>query len=105
MERVIASWREEGGEPDVGADLAGDLAESGFEVLEMSLHTDAVTPADRLWQWPRRYVEVGAARLVELGRRTAAESVALTAAFEQIEQLAHARMILPRVIEVIARRR
>lgn len=105
VERVIASWREEGGEPDVGADLAGYLAESGFEVLSTRLHTDAVAPSDPLWQWPRRYVEVGAARLVELGRMTAAESVALIDAFARIERLAHARMILPAVIEVIARRR
>ena len=105
VERVIASWREEGGEPDVGAELGGYLADAGFEILRTRLHADAVAPADPLWQWPRRYVEVGAARLVELGHMTATESTALIAAFARIEQLPHARMLLPPVIEVIARRR
>ena len=105
IERVIASWREEGGEPDVGAELTSHLVESGFEILMTRLHADAVSPADPLWQWPRRYVEVGAARLVELGRMTAAELTSLIAGFDRVERLAHARMLLPPVIEVIARRR
>ncbi len=104
VDRVMASWRAEGGDPDVGTELPRLLVDAGFRIESTRLHTDAVAPADPLWEWPRRYVDVGAERLVELGQMSAAEATALTAAFERTEALAHARMILPLVIEVIARR-
>jgi SAM-dependent methyltransferase len=104
VEAVMSSWEAEGGRPDVGGDLPEWLTLAGFRVESTRLMTDIVTPDDPLWQWPRRYVAVGAARLVELGKFSAAEAAELDAAIGAIEQRPQSRMVMPSVVEVIARR-
>jgi SAM-dependent methyltransferase len=104
VEQVIATWRAEGGEPDVGADLTSHLVAEGFEIESTRLHAAAIAPSDPLWGWPLAYVDTGAARLVELGRMTQAQADALGAGFARMAKQSHVRMVLPMVIEVIARR-
>ena len=104
VEHVIASWHAEGGEPDVGADLTSHLVAGGFRIESTRLHAEAVAPSDPLWAWPLAYIGTGADRLVELGRMTRAEADALAAAFARVARVEHARMVLPMVLEVIARR-
>lgn len=104
VDAVMSSWEAEGGRPDVGGDLPEWLTLAGFRVESTRLLTDIVPPGDPLWQWPRRYVAVNAARLVELGKFSAAEAAELDAAITAFEQRPHSRMVMPSVVEVIARR-
>ena len=101
--QVIESWRAEGGEPDVGRLLCGYLLEAGFRIESTQLHAEFIEPGDPFWRWPIAYVEVGAERLVELGRMTAAEACELRAAVRAAESRPETRMLTPPVIEVIAR--
>ena len=101
--RVMDSWRADGGEPDVGRDLPTYLIEQGFMLASTQLHTEAVAPEDPLWRWPAVFVETGWARLVALGRMTQAEADELLTAFASAARLPHARIILPSVLEVVAR--
>jgi SAM-dependent methyltransferase len=103
VEQVIASWRAEGGEPDVGRFLAGYLVEAGFRIESARVHTEFVEPADPFWGWPIAYVEVGSARFVELGLMTAAEARELVAAIRAAEARPETRMLTPPVLEMIAR--
>lgn len=102
---VMASWRAEGGEPDIGLDLPRWLAELDVEVLERNMITEAVTPGDFVWQWPKAFVGTGARRLAELGRMSAADADAVGRAFDAAERTPGAFVVTPPVIEVIARKR
>src|SRR5262245_59045051 len=56
---VVESWRESGGEPDIGLDLPGWLEELGFDLRSLTPIVDVVTPLSFTWQWPKAFVEVG----------------------------------------------
>ncbi len=103
VEQVIASWRADGGEPDVGRYLAAELLEAGFRVESTRLHIEILEPGDPLWRWPIAYVEVGAERFVELGLMTVPQARELTAAVRAAEARPETRMITPAVLELIAR--
>jgi len=101
--QVIASWRAEGGEPDIGRFLAGHLIEAGFRIESTRLHVEFIEPADPFWAWPIAYVEVGSQRFVELGLMTEPEARALIAAVRAAEARPETRMLTPPVLEMIAR--
>ena len=101
--QVIASWRAEGGEPDVGRVLIPHLRAAGFTIGHSRLIAEIVEPADPLWRWPIAYVEVGAERFVELGQMTRAEASELIAAVRAAEARPDTRMVTPTVLELIAR--
>lgn len=102
---VIASWREAGGEPNVGRDLPHWLAGEGFEIELTRPIVDVVTPADFMWQWPRAFVETGLDRLVQIGKLTRAQANDIWRDFLACEASPHVRMSNPTVLEIIARRR
>ena len=74
---VIQSWRDEGGEPNIGLNLPVWLSELGFKLKTLSPIIDVVTPANFVWRWPTAFVQVGLRRLVELGylKATRAEEI------------------------------
>lgn len=101
--RVMQSWRDGGGEPDVGRHLPAWLVASGFELLQTRLQVELLAPGDPLWRWIRAFVDVGSAREAELGHMTAIEVAALRLAMDAAEALPQTRMTTPIVLEVIAR--
>lgn len=103
VDQVIASWRAEGGEPDVGRFLTSYLLDEGFRVESTRLHVEFIEPADPFWKWPIAYVEVGSERFVELGLMTGGEARELIAAVRAAEARPETRMLTPPVLEVIAR--
>ncbi|MGH7741411.1 MAG: class I SAM-dependent methyltransferase [Candidatus Eiseniibacteriota bacterium] len=102
---VIASWRANGGEPDVGLDLPRWLGELGFEVKSLKLLADAARKHDRVWEWPEAFVESGLRRLVELGHVREDRAPAILEAYRSFAATPHAFQLTPTVIEIIARRR
>ncbi len=102
---VIASWRANGGEPDIGLDLPRWLGELGFEIRTLTPISEIARPKDYLWQWPRAFVDTGIARLVELGRIPESRANEMTRAFDETEAAPHAFQVTPTVIEIIAVRR
>jgi SAM-dependent methyltransferase len=105
VDLVIASWRADGGEPDVGRSIPGWLEESGFVVESVKPIVEVITPADYMWQWPKAFVEVGTERLRTLGAIDAARALRIREAFAQAEATPGARMVTPLVLETIARAR
>ena len=102
VEVVMRSWRDSGGEPDVGLDIPRWLEESGFEIRSLRPIIDVVHPADFIWQWPKAFVEVGLRRLVDLGHLSPERASAIAQAFATSESAPHTRMITPAVLEVVA---
>ncbi len=105
VDEVMASWREHGGEPDVGLELPLWLAEAGLELREMRPLVELARPGDFFWQWPNAFVEVGLQRLVDLGRVDRARADGMRRAFQDSQRVPGAFVITPTVIEVIAVKR
>ena len=103
VDRVIASWRRDGGEPDVGRSLPRWLTESGFEVISVAAIVEVLTPCDYMWLWPREFVRIGRARLLELGEIDEQQSETIWRDFVDAEAQPSARLITPTVLEIIAR--
>lgn len=104
VEAVKKSWRANGGEPDIALNLMAWLEEAGFEILSLTPIVDVLTPDDALWEWPKVFLETGAARLVELGHLSNERADAIVSAFHAAERAPHTRMITPGVLEIVARR-
>jgi SAM-dependent methyltransferase len=102
---VMASWRDNGGEPDIALSLPHWLEESGFEIRTLQPIVDVVQPGDLKWTWVRTFFEIGRQRLVDLGYMSAARAEVIWHAFTKIENTAGIRMITPGVLEIIAVRR
>lgn len=102
---VIDTWRATGGEPDVGLNLPTWLAARGFDVLEIHPIVDVISPTDAAWSWPASFFEVGLRRLVDIGAFTAERAAVVASAFSAHESAPDARMLLPVVGEVIARKK
>jgi len=99
---VMESWRESGGEPDIGLDLPRWLAEDGFETIGLQPIIEVVPPGSFVWQWPKAFVHVGLRRLVELLHLTPDRAEAIARAFAAREAEPHTLMATPAVLEIIA---
>jgi SAM-dependent methyltransferase len=102
---VVESWRGGGGEPDIALELPRWLEELGCELLETRPISELARPGGFLWEWPRAFLDVGMARLVELGRMDAARAAAMRAEIARAEAAPGAFMITPTVLEIVARKR
>ena len=102
---VMASWRENGGEPDIALELPRWLETLGFELLVTRPITEFARPRDFLWQWPKAFVGTGIQRLVDLGRVDADRARAMREAFEEAERTPGAFVLTPTILEIVARKR
>lgn len=105
VQAVTRSWRDSGGEPDVGIDLPVWLQELGFELRSLRPIIEVVPPSSVLWRWPREFIEVGLQRMVELSYLSGARAAEIWKAFEAAEAAPHTLMVTPAVLEIIAVRR
>lgn len=105
VDEVMASWREHGGEPDIGLELPRWLDALGFELRELRPLVEVARPHDFVWQWPNAFVEVGLQRLVDLGRVDRARADGVRRAFRDSQATPGAFQLTPTVLEVIATKR
>jgi hypothetical protein len=65
--KVMISWRNAGGEPDVVAKLLPLMADEGLRIISLKPLIFAARPTDFAWQWPASFAVSHSERLVELG--------------------------------------
>src|SRR5574337_1414929 len=99
---VMASWRAEGGEPDIGLDLPRWLDELGFVTTALRPIIDVIPASNFVWQWPAAFIRVGLSRLVELGHLTSDRARAIADALAEREAAPHTLMVTPALMEMIA---
>ena len=99
---VMRSWRDAGGEPDIGLDLLRWLPDEGFRVRRVRPITEIISPQSFLWQWPRAFVATGVDRLVELGYLSEEKGREVKDVFARAEERPEALMVTPGVVELIA---
>ena len=102
---VMETWREGGGEPDLGLQLPSWLDEGGFDVQELRPIVEAAAPAEPKWRWLAAFIESGRHRLESLGALTPAQSTALGEALAGLAADPRTRMFTPALLEIIAVRR
>ena len=102
---VIATWRDSGGEPNVGLEIPQWCASLGFEVRDTRPIMDVLAPHDAAWQWPRAFVESGLHRLTELGHFTPSRADEIWQAFLARESAPGTLMVTPAVLETVAVKR
>src|SRR5437763_284599 len=104
VQTVMRAWRAEGGEPDIGRPLVAWLEESGFRIESLRPFIDVITPSDFMFQWPKAFVASGTRRLVDLGELTAERAEAIRSEFAEQAAAPHARMVIPAVLEIVAKK-
>jgi hypothetical protein len=102
---VMASWRVDGGEPDIGLALPSWLGELGFTTTSLRPIIDVVPASNFVWQRPAGFIRVGLIRLLELGHLIPERSRAIADALAAREYAPHALMVTPALLEIIAVRR
>ncbi len=100
--KVAASWRAVGGEPDIGLELSPLLEKNGFVVRSAEPRIFCLRPSDPMWQWPSTFIDIGLARLQELGRIDQEFAEKMRAEFADAEANPNSLMITPLVLEIIA---
>ena len=104
VQLVMSSWRKSGGEPDIAIELLSWLPQEGFAIREVRPIVDVVGPRDFVWQWPSTFVDVGLARLTELGYLPAGRAEEIRQIFRRVESDPDTRMVTPGVLEIVATR-
>lgn len=102
---VMASWRDNGGEPNIALVLPRWIEELGFESPSTRPIVDVVKPGELSWTWLATFVDVGRRRLVDLGYMSSVRAESIWQAFLAFQNTPGARMITPGVLEVVAKRR
>ena len=102
--RVMASWRETGGEPDVAPAVVGALHASGFKITSARPHVFCARPGESFWQWLEMFTEVNTARSLEAGAVTRDWAGSFVARMDAARKSSNSLMITPMVLEIIARR-
>lgn len=107
--RVIAavsqSWRDGGGDPNVGARLPRLMADAGLEVVSVTPVTRIARPRSALWQWPRTFFDNFLPGLVERGYLTRDEMDAFNAAWMERAADPASFFVTPPMVEVVGERR
>jgi SAM-dependent methyltransferase len=99
---VMASWRDSGGDPNIGLTLPRWLEELGFQLRVLRPIIDIVGPGHLSWTWLRSFVEVGRRQLVDLGYLSVRQSEAIWETLARLEATPRTRMITPAVLEIVA---
>ncbi|HEY4055428.1 MAG TPA: methyltransferase domain-containing protein [Kofleriaceae bacterium] len=105
VDAVMASWRADGGEPNIAFPLVRWLDELGFDIVATTPRVYAAAPAEPHFAWVKHFAHTGPHRLVELGFLPADRPAAIAAAYARHEATPAARIVTPAVLEIIARRR
>jgi SAM-dependent methyltransferase len=104
VDAVMQSWRQSGGEPDIGLQLPEMISAAGMEIIAMQPLIDVVGPKNFVWEWPDAFARINAERLIELGFVDAKEAEAALAALDEAKQVPGSFMVTPCVLEIIARK-
>lgn len=105
IEHVMASWRADGGEPDVATSLPPLLGDAGFVVRSATPHVFCVGPGHPMWRWIAAFIRSNTSRLAELGACDESWLQGVRHEFETAESDPSTLLLTPMVLEVIAERR
>jgi SAM-dependent methyltransferase len=104
MPAIGRSWRDRGGDPQVGLRLPAMLAASGLRIEEIRPLQRIARSHDPLWQWPTTFFASFVPRLVEQGRVSADDWRLMEREWDERTRDPNAFFWTPSMIEIVARR-
>jgi ubiquinone/menaquinone biosynthesis C-methylase UbiE len=105
MPAVGRSWRERGGDPEIGQRLPAMMEQAGLVVEEMRPLQRIARPADPLWDWPTTFFNNFIPLLVEHGLVTKEDWRAFQEEWSERTRNPNAMFWTPSMVEIIARKR
>ncbi|MDQ2867416.1 MAG: class I SAM-dependent methyltransferase [Verrucomicrobiota bacterium] len=105
LDKVMESWRAEGGEPDIALALPQLLHVCGMSVRSATPHIFCVRPNDYAWQWPKEFLATHPARLRELGMVDDAFTEEIRAEAAAAESAPESFVLTPLVLEIVAEKK
>ncbi|HEU0012513.1 MAG TPA: methyltransferase domain-containing protein [Longimicrobium sp.] len=105
VDAILASWRDSGGNVNVGTELPRLMVEAGMEVRSVEAISRVARPDSALWQWPRRFFDNYLPGLVERGYLARAELDEFNAVWAERSADPAAFFVTPPMVEVVAVRR
>jgi SAM-dependent methyltransferase len=105
IEAVDRSWRERGGDPDVGCRLPAMMANAGFDIRDVRPVVRIARPGSSLWEWPATFFRNYLPVLVEMGLLTAEERRAFDVDWVERSKSPAAFFASPPVVDVIGIKR
>ena len=103
-EKVMVSWRNAGGDPNVAGEFPALLHEAGMEIVEAHPRVVTISPKSYIWQWPASFIEINLARLRDLGHATEEWTESVRREFKEAEADPRTLFTTPLFLEIIARR-
>ena len=104
VQRVMTSWRDAGGEPDIARSLPTLLAGHGFRVCHVEPMVFCVSPKHYVWKWPASFINVNLKRLIELNAADEKWAATVRRALADAESNEESLMVTPLVFEIVARK-
>lgn len=101
---TIQSWRDRGGNTDIGGDLPQIFANHGCEVAHMTTHARIARGTDTMFHWPDLWWQIYAPKLVAMGYLSESDCQELFALVESIEQDENRFILCPTVYEFVFRK-
>jgi ubiquinone/menaquinone biosynthesis C-methylase UbiE len=102
---IIASWRDRGGDPNVGTRLPRMMLDAGLEVVSVTPIARVARPGDALWHWPRTFFDNFLPHLVQTGYLSGDEHAEFDAVWAARAADPAAFLATPPMVEVVAVRR
>lgn len=104
VQATAQSWRDNGGDPDVVAQLPGLLHDAGMVLEHLTVHQRRARPGDTMWYWASTWWKSYTPKLVANGYVTADDERAFHADLGQMT-VERDFLVLPPVFEVMARKK
>jgi len=99
---VGASWRSQGGDPDIMGRLPAMFARHGFAVESIECNQRVARPNATIWHWPDSFWAIFVPRLAEMGFITQADQQAFGMAWSEASADPDCFMQLPPVFDLVA---
>ncbi|MGQ0741319.1 MAG: class I SAM-dependent methyltransferase [Alphaproteobacteria bacterium] len=101
---IMQSWRDEGGEPDIGLQMPSLATEAGLHIERAEPEVRVTRRGDYFWEWPAAFVSNSLERLVELKKITQEDASRILAAWKKAEADPRTLMFTPGVLMLAARK-
>lgn len=102
IDAALQSFNDLDSEIDIGRRIPGLLADLGMKITHTQLLPKISHPNTEVWKWPKSFYQTYFPRIVELGYLSEQEVSDAFSDLEALEQLPHAILCCPMMIEVIA---
>lgn len=105
IDAVVGSWRDSGGDLDIGGKLPAMFEAEGLTVTSLKPIVHCARPGTALWEWPRTFFESYLEVIVGKGSLSSTDADAFQSALAAHAGTPGAFMLTPPVMAIVAQKR